>query len=59
MLCGTVGGLCTATVASVNLGLRGFAAEHSDLFQDLAEERLTEVQASVDGDQALFGTCAL
>jgi len=53
------GGLCTATVAALRLGRRGYAAEHSELFQDMADTRLAETVESITGDGALFGTQGL
>lgn len=39
------GGLCSATVAAVELGRAGYAAEIEPLFQDLASDRLKETEA--------------
>lgn len=40
------GGLCSAAVAAVELGRTAFAAEHVEVFADLAEDRLAEVAAT-------------
>lgn len=50
------GGLCSATVAAIQLGRRGYAAESNVLFADLATERLEEAafDAAVTGNDRVY-----
>lgn len=48
------GGLCSAVVAAIELGRRGFAAEPYPDFHDLALERLEQAQADWTGEGRLF-----
>lgn len=49
------GGLCSASVAAIELGRQAYAAEVDPHFADLAESRLREVLAEQCGEGRLFG----
>ncbi|MER5458996.1 DNA methyltransferase [Micromonospora sp. NPDC002389] len=48
------GGLCSATVAAVELGRHGYAAEIDPHFAELAAERLEATARLTNGEDALF-----
>jgi DNA modification methylase len=48
------GGLASATVAALELGRHGYAAEVDEGFSSIAEERLQEAQAAANGETVLF-----
>jgi site-specific DNA-methyltransferase (adenine-specific) len=48
------GGLCSASVAAVQLGRRAFAAEPDEHFADLARQRLQDVEDELEGVGRLF-----
>lgn len=49
------GGLCTASVAAIELRRRAFAAEHSALFQVPAKDRLTQTWNAMSGEGSQSG----